>query len=91
MTITKYTEHLAEWSKGKSFSSMEDMMVAIQDETRNVLTEGTIVRLATYSGWNGKGYRFIVGDGGPFCYIYVHTTGKKKLTIEKVTGKKVDW
>ena len=81
-----YAEHISAWCVGKTFSGAEDMLSAIETESRRILTAGTIVRFSSVS-YRGPGYRFVVGDGGLFCHLTVQTTGKKFLTITGVSAK----
>ena len=86
MTAKTYAEHISAWCAGKKFNGAEDMLVAIENQTRNILTASTIVRFASVS-YRGPGYRFAVGDGGLFCHLTVHATGNKVLTVTKVSAK----
>lgn len=83
MDAKQFTEHIAEWGKGRTFGSVEQMLVGIEAEAKQHVSEGCIARFASVRDAH-KGYFFVVGDGSPFCYLRVFTTGKKKLSIVKV-------
>lgn len=83
MDAKQFTEHIAEWGKGRTFGSVEEILTGIEAEAKQQVSEGCIARFVSVSD-AGKGYFFVVGDGSPFCYLRVFTTGKKKLTIVKV-------
>ena len=83
MDARQFTAHIAEWGKGRTFGSVEQILGGIEAEAKKNVSEGCIARFASVSD-TGKGYFFVVGDGSPFCYLRVFTTGKKKLSIVKV-------
>ncbi len=83
MDARQFVNHLTEWSNGRSFGSVEEILTGIEAEAKQHVSEGCIARFASVSD-SGKGHFFVVGDGGPFCYIRVFTQGKKKLTITKI-------
>lgn len=83
MDAKQFAEHIAEWGKGRTFGSVEQILGGIEAEAKAVVSEGCIARFASVSD-AGKGYFFVVGDGSPFCYLRVFTDGKKKLSIVKV-------
>jgi hypothetical protein len=83
MDAKQFTAHIAEWGKGRTFGSVEQILGGIEAEAKKHVSEGCIARFASVSD-AGKGYFFVVGDGSPFCYLRVYTSGKKKLSIVKV-------
>lgn len=83
MDAKQFVEHIAEWGKGRTFGSVEQMLSGIEDEAKAVISEGCLARFVSVSD-AGKGYFFEVGDESPFCYLRVFTSGKKKLSIVKV-------
>lgn len=85
MTAKQYADHISAWAEGKKFDGAENMLTAIEAETKQILTAGTIVRFSSV-GYRGPGYSFVVGDGGLFCRLTVHTTGNKELTITKISA-----
>lgn len=83
MDAKQFAEHIAEWGKGRTFGSVEQMLGGIEAEAKQNVSEGCIARFASVRDAH-KGYFFVVGDGSPFCYIRVYTTGKKKFSIVRV-------
>lgn len=83
MDAKQFAEHIAEWGKGRTFGSVEQMLRGIEAEAKSVISEGCIARFASVRDAH-KGYFFVVGDGSPFCYLRVYTDGKKKLSIVNV-------
>lgn len=83
MDAKQFTEHIAEWGKGRTFGSVEQILDGIEAEAKQHVSDGCIARFASVSD-AGKGYFLVVGDGSPFCYLRVFTSGKKKLSIVKV-------
>jgi len=87
MDANQFTEHIAEWGKGRTFGSVEQMLVGIEAEARRHVSEGCIARFVSVRDAH-KGYFFVVGDGSPFCYLRVYTTGRKNFSIVKVQRSK---
>ena len=83
MNAKQFAEHIAEWGTERTFGSVEQMLGGIEAEAKQNVSEGCIARFASVRD-AGKGYFFVVGDGSPFCYLRVYTTGKKKLSIVRV-------
>lgn len=83
MDARQFVNHLTEWSKDRTFGSVEEILTGIEAEAKQHVSAGCIARFASVSA-SGNGHFFVVGDGGPFCYLRVFTQGKKKLTITKI-------
>ena len=85
--IRVFSKHMDGWASGKRFGSFEQMLSEIEAESRKVASTSCIARLASVSD-RGPGYRVVVGDGGPFCYMRIYTKGTRLLSIERISYRK---